>query len=344
MSLSFNNSSKTGEGERIVSHLNGLGLTFAPSDIEESEQNSLFSVYHFRHERNTNCTKWVKYKEIVENKCHPDNAMAGKEQKIIVNQKTRTTMTVPDETDGLEHRVFDHGPTSNPIRQTIIGRPKYEFTVLPVKGYTKHLKCSVYIEKIKQLVIGKIVKLRSSIMNAIMFYAQRYRYLPEVYTSQYQFASHQMTGVIVGLTSFNDLPLDVMNTKSIMTYIDGVNSVELAKMVKMVATTSSIQVNVRNFPEMKNFYVECIFDNIKRYSFGKGLFKKFDHLVENVDERGLAPFSIVCSDSHNVTSPPKKKQRIMDVETKCFHDVQHAMNDGDTEEAENDINTIVVMD
>ena len=137
-------------------------------------------------------------------------------------------MIVPDVTDGLDHHIFDDHPMANLHEQTIIDPPKYEFSVLPVKGYMKHLRCSSYIEKVKKKqVIGKIVKLHSAIMNASMFYAPRYRYVPEVSTSQYHFASKNMAEVILGLTVFDELPLDVMNTKTIMTYINGVNTLEL---------------------------------------------------------------------------------------------------------------------
>ena len=309
MSKGFFNAPK-GEGERIALKLQPLGLTFAPNQLVGEENNMQYNVQHVIDLCNHEEPKWLAYEEIVDRKPHPDDADAGKHREILVGRK-KMDMIVPDVTEGLHQSNFFPTQVTDVHEQEIVSRPKYDFTVLSVKGYTKHLTCSVYIQEVKKQVIGKIVKLRTAIMQAVLFYAPRYKYVPEVYTSQYRFASENMTQLVLGINEFDDLPIDAMNETTLFTYVKGVNTLEIATMVKKVATTSSFQVKVRNYPEKKNFSVDCVFDDDENqiYRFGKGRIKTFDTVVNEVDEDGHAPFTLLCSEHENELIRRKKRQK-----------------------------------
>lgn len=103
MSKSFFHQPK-GEGERIASHLQTLGLTFAPSKLEEMENNMQYSVEHVG-DLCGGDPKWVTYEEVVDRKTHPDDSDAGKHRKIIVGG-IKMSMIVPDMTDGVHQHVF----------------------------------------------------------------------------------------------------------------------------------------------------------------------------------------------------------------------------------------------
>lgn len=327
-----------GEGERIALQLKGVGLTFAPSEWEEMENNLNYSVEHVG-EYCGEEPKYVQYEEIMDRKPHPDESDAGKHRKILLGAN-KMTMIVPDLTDGLHQEQFYSRKLVSVHEQQIISRPKYDFSVILVKGYMKHLTCSFYIQEVKKQVIGKLVKLRTPIMKTSVFYAQRFRYIPETYTSQYRFASENMLQLVVlGMNDFEELPLDVMNKMNLLTYMKSVKTEELAELVKKVATTKTVQVKVRDFPERKNFFIECVFDNDEKltYCFGKGPIKMFENLVQEMDENGLAPFTILCSAYENEMIARKKRQKLGEKERKLWkelNDISDGESDGNDEDGE----------
>ena len=84
----FFNEPKGEEGEHNASKLQPLGLTFAPSQLEEEENNlQQFNVQHVDDFCNEEPPKWFAYEEIVHHKPHPDDADAGKQRKILAGRE-----------------------------------------------------------------------------------------------------------------------------------------------------------------------------------------------------------------------------------------------------------------
>ena len=226
-------------------------------------------------------------------KTHPDLSDAGHlAKKVIANKKI--VYVNPDVTNGIHMNKFTSDMTNPVAQQKVVSRPKYEFTAIPVSGYTNHLKDPMFIERSNANLIGKILELRTTTIRAIEFYAPRLKYHAESYTGQYRWAVENMRSVVTGIQSFKTLPVSVMNHQSLITYIDGIDSVEQANLVHEMSICKKYEVNCIDYPHLHNFIVTCLFDDDenKEFVFGK---PKLDRL-QPLDEDEMFEFKMLPSD------------------------------------------------
>ena len=74
-----------------------------------------------------------------------------------------------------------------------------------------------------------------------------------------------------GLKKFDLFPVKILNEKYLIEMVDGIDNVEHATLVKMIATTESFQVKaLKNNSSTEDIDIVTMFDgSFKLYSFGK---------------------------------------------------------------------------
>ena len=93
----------------------------------------------------------------------------------------------------------------------------------------------------------------------------------KTYRLQRRFAEKRVRMIQKGLKKFDLFPVKILNEKYLIEMVDGIDNVEHATLVKMIATTESFQVKaLKNNSSTEDIDIVTMFDgSFKLYSFGK---------------------------------------------------------------------------
>ena len=185
-------------------------------------------------------------------------------------------------------------------RRVVVSRPKFEFTCVPISGYTNFLRDPDYIKEVKKNVIGKIIALRKETMETIRSFAKNNIAHPRQYTKQYRWAVENMKQAVLAIQRFNTLPIDTMSENALLKYVDGVEDNEQANLILEMSSCRKFEVSLERFSMKNNFAVSCTFDGCfeSRKMFGKEYIECFEeHNKEDLlDDNGDYVFMLEASE------------------------------------------------
>ena len=196
---------------------------------------------------------------------------AGKKQKVVIGPGYEVLVKTPELKSG-EDKVYEckDGLDDENV-QFICNTPFGEQTIIDVEGYTKYLVCPDYIARSKKVLLGKVLAWQQTCVDLLEFIKEQDLYSEEAYGPQLCFAE-SITALVKGVSEFKDVPVQILNKRTIEKVIKGCVTNEHADFLFKMAKCNKFEVLL--FPryyEFENFYLLTRFDEceVEQLPYGK---------------------------------------------------------------------------
>ena len=159
----------------------------------------------------------------------------------------------------------NYASVEKPLYHECFGHEQY--ALFKDRDYNRnyHMIINGCLERYAGLVIEIVSKIEKRMGYTRSFMEHK------TYRLQRRFAEKRVRMIQKGLKKFDLFPVKILNEKYLIEMVDGIDNMEHATLVKMIATTKSFQVKaLKNNSSTEDIDIVTMFDgSFKLYSFGK---------------------------------------------------------------------------
>ncbi len=197
---------------------------------------------------------------------------AGKRRKIEVDDEddTQVVAIMPHVITGRIRTEFEDSATAAHIKveEVVTGR-----AYLKVQGYTNYIKDFDYIRRRHEVILGKISEWRKATLD-LLDRVEGDKVLGDVYSPgnyfrQRTWAEKIVPIVMVGISTFHTISIDVLNCDALITYVNGIDTLEEANFVYHISNCKHYELCVKPMNAANDFTIETIFDHVSGKAYGK---------------------------------------------------------------------------
>jgi hypothetical protein len=200
---------------------------------------------------------------------HPE---PGKRRKIEVEDEddTEVMAIMPHVITGRIRTEFEDSATAAHIKveECVSGR-----AYLKVQGYTNYIKDFDYIRRRHEVILGKISEWRKATLDLLDKVEDDEVlgdiYSPGNYFRQRAWAEKIIPMVMLGISSFHTIAVDVLNCDALITHVKGIDTLEEANFVYHISNCEHYSLCVKPMGTVSDFTIETIFDHVSGKAYGK---------------------------------------------------------------------------
>ncbi len=197
------------------------------------------------------------------------------------------------------------GYTLQPSVWHALHHPVTGITAVPYRNYVNYLKDPEYIEFVHKRVIGMIKAWVECIEETVTDLREDWGYSWAAVKDQLFWARRLTDKMMVGLSKFKLFPVTVLNLRSVVELIEGVDDEEKADLVVQIANCKKCEIAIIRHVKENNVSIVTIYDNnnTHKVAYGKGSIKDLNN--ETPADRGVGEIDEV----HN--SPVKAHSKVV---------------------------------
>jgi hypothetical protein len=197
---------------------------------------------------------------------------AGKRRKIEVDDEddTEVMAIMPHVITGRIRTEFEDSATAAHIKveEVVTGR-----VYLKVQGYTNYIKDFDYIRRRREVILGKISEWCKATLD-LLDHVESDEVLGDIhspgnYFRQRTWAEKIIPMVMLGISAFHTISVNVQNCDALITHVNGIDTLEEANFVYHISNCEHYLLCVKPMSTANDFTIETIFDHVIGKAYGK---------------------------------------------------------------------------